>query len=807
MALFYGQTPITTSPQRSFVPEPIPPPVNAVIGPPSSGDNRADTQGIEESLIKGEGSAIDASATPVVRPHKIDQRFLSQILDLLPLAIFVKDVRGENFGRHLLWNHQCEVLLEISAQEALGKTAYDLFPQEEADFLIERDRLIFAQGEREEITCEVITSKTLGRRYIHTNKIPLVDDQGNPEYLVCFAEDITDRVELEAEIANNATMFRKMTALIPGMVFQFGIKPEGEYFLTFVSDGAQELYEISPEEIKNNIGLIFNLVKPEQVPFFQAAIEESRQNLTEFLFEYEITTHNGHHKWLKAHSVPYVAANNTILWNGLVVDITEYKLREIQLEEAIRKADNANQAKTNFLANMSHEIRTPINAILGFTELLKDNAGEQEQRSQLELVYESGQNLLAIINDILDLSKIEADKLSLNYQGTNIPKLIINVVKIFRLQIESKNINVFLNFDDCVFPEIYIDPIRLRQILFNLIGNAVKFTDQGGIKIYCFNEYQGSELGNSLIIAVEDTGIGMTPPQQEKIFEAFSQVHDHPIHRYGGTGLGLTITRRLVELMNGSIAVTSELGQGSTFTLTFNSITIYDPQQDAPINKAVDLSVIPPATILVIDYEGLYLSKMNSLILDTPHAILAARDLSTAINQYKNFLPHYIVVNLTCPNAEMDAIAQLLAQRTSSPDRPIPIFVITEELPIPPIWKELAKDKLSVDFSSQELAQAFIRYPAHYPDQNHNYLELNQKSHPILKSKLKGELDRWKTMRHSMIIPEIRQFIGMLHAWADKYESELLTDYTVELRRKIDMFDIEGLNREIKKFPQIIEQI
>ncbi|NJN75922.1 MAG: hypothetical protein HC796_06545 [Synechococcaceae cyanobacterium RL_1_2] len=197
------------------------------------------------------------------------------------------------------------------------------------------------------------------------------------------------------------------------------------------------------------------------------------------------------------------------------------------------------------------------------------------------------------------------------------------------------------------FPEIYIDPIRLRQILFNLVGNAVKFTDRGEIKIYCFNEYQGAELGKSMVIAVEDTGIGMTPAQQEQIFEAFSQVHDQPIHRYGGTGLGLTITRRLVELMNGSIAVTSELGQGSTFTLTFNPISIYDPQQDAPINKALDLSVIPPAIIFVIDYEGVYLSKIHGLILGTPHSILAARDLSTAINQYKNFLPHYIVVNLT----------------------------------------------------------------------------------------------------------------------------------------------------------------
>ncbi|NJN75921.1 MAG: hypothetical protein HC796_06540 [Synechococcaceae cyanobacterium RL_1_2] len=132
--------------------------------------------------------------------------------------------------------------------------------------------------------------------------------------------------------------------------------------------------------------------------------------------------------------------------------------------------------------------------------------------------------------------------------------------------------------------------------------------------------------------------------------------------------------------------------------------------------------------------------------------------------------------------------------------------MITEDLPLPPLWKELAKDKLSVNLTSQELAQAFILYPAHHSDPDPPTVELNRKSHPILKSKLKGEFERWNTMSHSMIIPEIKQFIGMLHAWADKYESELLRDYTLDLRRKIDTFDIEGLNREIKNFPKLLNK-
>ncbi|NJN75924.1 MAG: PAS domain S-box protein [Synechococcaceae cyanobacterium RL_1_2] len=230
MALFYGQTPRLSSPPESLIPaEPMPTSVKGVIVPAPLGDNRDDFPRMEASLLEGESTAI-APEEQEKSLKNFDQQSLSQILDLLPIALFVQDARPENFGQHLLWNRQCEMLLGISAQNALGKTVYDLFPQEEARLLMERDRLICAQGEGEDIPCDVITSHTLGPRYVHTNKIPLVDDQGNPKYLVCFAEDITDHVQLEAQITSNATMLREITAPIPGWCFNLALNRKGNIF-------------------------------------------------------------------------------------------------------------------------------------------------------------------------------------------------------------------------------------------------------------------------------------------------------------------------------------------------------------------------------------------------------------------------------------------------------------------------------------------------------------------------------------------------------------------------------------------------
>ncbi|PID27170.1 MAG: hypothetical protein CR982_06875 [Candidatus Cloacimonadota bacterium] len=246
-----------------------------------------------------------------------------------------------------------------------------------------------------------------------------------------------------------------------------------------------------------------------------------------------------------------------------------------QLEEtnknlilAKEEAEYATKVKSEFLANMSHEIRTPLNAVMGFTDLLNTMIEDDKQKSYLDLIKTNGSNLLTIINDILDLSKIEAGKMTLNYEPLNIRNLFESIKDIFCINIIDKNIEFNISIDDNIPTNLILDEIRLRQILFNLIGNAIKFTNSGSvdIKLKILSKDEEKNLCD-LQIDVNDTGIGIKRSSLEKIFDSFVQQDGHNTKKFGGTGLGLAITKRLVEIMGGEISVKSELNKGSSFTV------------------------------------------------------------------------------------------------------------------------------------------------------------------------------------------------------------------------------------------------
>ncbi len=255
---------------------------------------------------------------------------------------------------------------------------------------------------------------------------------------------------------------------------------------------------------------------------------------------------------------------------GTITNITEKKQAEEELRKAKKTAEIANKYKSEFIANMSHEIRTPMNAILGFCDLMLDMELNERSRSYLQSIASSGRTLLALMNDILDLSKIEAQKLQLNYESVDIRILLEEIKQIFSGEVEKRSLDFYLFIDDSVPEEIIFDEVRLRQILFNVVGNALKFTESGYIKIQV--ESYPDLIGITLIISVEDTGIGIEKDQQERIFEMFTQQEGQSNRKYGGTGLGLTITKRLTEMLGGSISLDSEPGQGSIFTFMFPNV-------------------------------------------------------------------------------------------------------------------------------------------------------------------------------------------------------------------------------------------
>lgn len=352
--------------------------------------------------------------------------------------------------------------------------------------------------------------------------------------------------------------------------------------------------------------------------------------------------------------------------------------RTKELKDAKDEAERANNLKSQFLANMSHEIRTPMNAVIGFTDILKDREKDELNKQYISSIQTSAHSLLDIINDILDISKIEAGKLEIQKGVVNPYTFCNDIINIFKFKAKEKNIELILEIDNSISKALIFDEVRVRQILINLIGNAIKFTNTGFVKLKLSKELLHADRSIiKLIFSVQDTGAGIKKDNLQSIFESFTQQSSQSVKQYGGTGLGLSISKKLADLMKGAIFVSSEVGVGSNFTLELNEVYVSSILlEEKTYENRIDETIFKKAKILIVDDIELNIELIKGFFLNNKNIIFDdALSGEEAVEKVKANDYDLIVMDIA-----MGAMDGLEASKIIKSIKEIPIIILTASL-------------------------------------------------------------------------------------------------------------------------------
>ena len=566
-------------------------------------------------------------------------------------------------------NKAVSTLLSWSEDELIGQNVKMVVPDQDQqhhdqyilNYLSSRQAKIIGKGR------EVLVLTKYGEKipvHLGIGHIEL-DDQS---MFVAFISDLRQRKALEMTLRDKETKIRSLISNIPGIAYR--CYDQAPWSNVFISDEVVNMLGHPAEDFLGDKPKYYlsEFIHPEDK---ERVISTDLHNPDGYLLEFRMIDKHNKVKWVLSHGRALkIEGGDGYYLDGFIMDISDRKVMESDLITAKETAEQAAATRAAFLANMSHEIRTPMNAIIGFSDILLDEALSNHQRKQISTINQSARSLLHILNDVLDSAKLDKGKFQLEYRDFYLVEEVDSVVSTLWLQAQRKGLLLELQIDEQVQQYFHGVPDRIRQVLTNIMGNAIKFTEQGGVTIKV-----NSPQPDTLHFAVIDTGMGMTEAQLQSVFEAFSQADASMSRRFGGTGLGTTISKQLVELMGGTITAKSELNKGSTFEFT---VPIKKVKQPNAIKRQEHLIDLPQLSVLIVDDIEQNIDLLKLVLKRNKHVVSVAINGKQALLKMKSEQFDLVLMDVQMPVMDGLTAARLRRQYEQENGLPrLPIIALT----------------------------------------------------------------------------------------------------------------------------------